>query len=58
MVLFRKPSNVLEDRIRAIERERRALLERMDALEAMPDLSGPGPTSPRLRPTPKHRMNT
>lgn len=49
MVLFRKPSNVLEDRIRAIERERRALLERMDALEAMPDLSGPGPTSPRLR---------
>lgn len=49
MVLFRKPSNALEDRIKAIERERRALRDRMAALEAMPDTPAPGPTAPRLR---------
>lgn len=49
MVLFRKPSNVLEDRIKAIERERRALRDRMAALEAIPDLPGPGPSAPRIR---------
>ena len=49
MVLFRKPSNALEDRIKAIERERRALRDRMAALEAMPDMPAPGPSAPRLR---------
>ena len=49
MVLFRKQSNPLEERLKAIERERRALRDRLEALQSMPDLAGPGPSSPRLR---------
>ena len=49
MVLFRKQSNPLEERLKAIERERRALRDRLEQLQSMPDLSGPGPSAPRLR---------
>lgn len=49
MVLFRKPSNPLEERLKAIERERRALRDRLEALQSMPDPIVPGPSSPRLR---------
>jgi hypothetical protein len=51
MVLFRKPPNALEERLKAIEREKRALRDRLAVLEAMPDLPSPGPAAPRLRGT-------
>ena len=51
MVLFRKPTNVLEERLKAIEREKRILGDRLAELESMPDLPPPGPAAPRLRGT-------
>lgn len=50
MVLFRsKPPSALEERLKTIEREKRALRDRVAALEALPDVSLPGPSAPRLR---------
>ena len=50
MVLFRsKPSSALEERLKAIEREKRALRDRVAALEAMRDSFHSAPSAPRLR---------
>ena len=50
MVLFRhRPPSALEERLKAIEREKRALRDRVAALESLPDPVHPGPSAPRLR---------
>lgn len=50
MVLFRnRPPSALEERLKAIEREKRALRERVATLESLPDPVYPGPSAPRLR---------
>lgn len=50
MVLFRhRPPSALEERLKAIEREKRSLRDRVAALESLPDPVYPGPSAPRLR---------